>query len=100
MLRMLALVVSLGGSALSLLPASAHADGFAAREEARFYYGAVVTLEHGVRVYRPLPPDVSDDYGYGAVLFTSNGRYAAPAADRAYEWRPGFYRILARGERH
>lgn len=26
------------------------------RIETRPYYGAVVTIEHGVRVYRPIPP--------------------------------------------
>ena len=26
------------------------------RIETRPYYGAVVTIEHGVRVYRPVPP--------------------------------------------
>ena len=33
-------------------PSSAHTT----RIETRPYYGAVVTIEHGVRVYRPVPP--------------------------------------------
>ncbi|MBS0270847.1 MAG: hypothetical protein JSS54_17970, partial [Proteobacteria bacterium] len=57
MLRKFALFLSIGGSAISLLAASANADRFTTRIETRPYYGAVVTLEHGVRVYRPLPPD-------------------------------------------
>ncbi|HVX35041.1 MAG TPA: hypothetical protein VHC71_02350 [Hyphomicrobium sp.] len=45
------------GSAIVALTAVAHADGFTTRIETRPYYGAVTTLEHGVRVIRPLPPD-------------------------------------------
>ncbi|MDX2257670.1 MAG: hypothetical protein NW205_02020 [Hyphomicrobiaceae bacterium] len=41
----------------SLLAASALAgDGSTTRIEPRPYYGAVVTIEEGVRVFRPLPP--------------------------------------------
>lgn len=43
-------------AALGLAASQAHAsDGGLVRIEPRPYYGAVVTLEHGVRVYRPLP---------------------------------------------
>ena len=92
MLRRIALSISIAGSALGVLAASAHAGP-------RPSYGAIVTLEHGVRVFRALPPDAVYDDGYGAVLSTSNGHYSVPAAGRAYEWRPGFYRVLAGGER-
>jgi hypothetical protein len=44
----LAFAVSAGGAA---------AQSFTTRIETKPYYGAVVTLEHGVHVYRPLPPD-------------------------------------------
>jgi hypothetical protein len=30
-------------------------DAYTTRIEPRPYYGAVVTIEHGVRVYRPVP---------------------------------------------
>jgi hypothetical protein len=35
----------------------ASADSFTTRIETRPYYGAVTTIEHGVNVIRPLPPD-------------------------------------------
>jgi hypothetical protein len=37
-------------------PAQAQQDAFTTRIETRPIYGAVVTIEHGVRVYRPVPP--------------------------------------------
>jgi hypothetical protein len=44
-------------SAVIMLPGVAAADSsFTTRIETRPYYGAVTTLEHGVRVIRPLPP--------------------------------------------
>jgi hypothetical protein len=39
------------------LSGGASADGFTTRIVTQPYYGAVTTLEHGVRVIRPLPPD-------------------------------------------
>ena len=45
---------------LSLLLLMASASAALAQQttriETRPYYGAVVTIEHGVRVYRPVPP--------------------------------------------
>ncbi len=43
-------------AALSLAGQQAAAESSTIRIEERPYYGAVVTLEAGVRVYRPLPP--------------------------------------------
>ena len=43
-------------AAIGLAQSPAHAsDGGLVRIEPRPYYGAVVTIEHGVRVFRPLP---------------------------------------------
>ena len=36
---------------------SAHAEAFTTRIEPRPFYGATVTMEEGVRVIRPLPPE-------------------------------------------
>ena len=37
-------------------PCAAHSEeAYTTRIEPRPYYGAVVTIEHGVRVYRPVP---------------------------------------------
>ena len=43
--------------AMLTLTGAACADGFTTRIVTQPYYGAVTTLEHGVRVIRPLPPD-------------------------------------------
>ena len=43
--------------AMLALTGPASADGFTARIVTQPYYGAVTTLEHGVRVIRPLPPE-------------------------------------------
>ncbi|MBY0560883.1 hypothetical protein [Hyphomicrobium sp.] len=118
MLSKFALRLVACGSAMCALVASASADSFTTRIETRPYYGAVVTLEHGVRVYRPLPPDryvvINPDrvplslsisetniygqrapaiYDGGGNVYTGDGLYHAPAWGRAYQWRPGFYRI-------
>ena len=37
-------------------PAQAQQDAYTTRIEPRPIYGAVVTIEHGVRVWRPVPP--------------------------------------------
>lgn len=46
--------MAVGASLLPLTPAIAQSSTI--RVEPRPYYGAVVTLEQGVRVWRPLPP--------------------------------------------
>lgn len=40
----------------AVLATSAYAEGYTTRIETRPFYGAVVTIEEGVRVFRPLPP--------------------------------------------
>lgn len=47
-------LLMLASLAAGIHPASA-ADSVTTRVEPRPYYGAVVTVENGVRVYRPLP---------------------------------------------
>jgi hypothetical protein len=42
--------------ALGALPAAAEERASTIRVEPHGYYGAVVTVEAGVRVFRPLPP--------------------------------------------
>ncbi len=47
----------LAGFVLAAMPFGAIAEeARTTRIETRPYYGAVVTIEHGVRVYRPVPP--------------------------------------------
>jgi hypothetical protein len=54
MRRVLKCVLAL--SAVPVLASSAFAESFTTRIEPRPYYGATVTIEEGVRVFRPLPP--------------------------------------------
>jgi hypothetical protein len=78
-------------SAVLTLTGAAYADGFTTRIETRPYYGAVTTIEHGVRVMRPLPPEryviinpngtplslsisESNVYGYGSSTAIANAR--------------------------
>jgi hypothetical protein len=49
------LLAALPLAASALGPAAA-GDAYTTRYETRPVYGAVVTVEHGVRVYRPIPP--------------------------------------------
>jgi hypothetical protein len=51
-MRICTLVVAI--SIAAALPAVAQ-QAHTTRIETRPYYGAVVTIEHGVRVYRPIP---------------------------------------------
>ena len=55
-MRFLALGLIAGaGLAVGGLPASAESS-YTTRIEPRPFYGATVTIEEGVRVFRPLPP--------------------------------------------
>ncbi len=55
-MRILALGLLTGvGVTLGCMPASAQ-QAYTTRIEPRPFYGATVTLEEGVRVFRPLPP--------------------------------------------
>jgi hypothetical protein len=78
-------------TAMLALTGAAYADGFTTRIETRPYYGAVTTIEHGVRVMRPLPPEryviinpngtplslsisESNVYGYGSNTAIASAR--------------------------
>jgi hypothetical protein len=45
----------LAGAGLALASAPASAESYTTRIEPRPFYGATVTMEAGVRVFRPLP---------------------------------------------
>lgn len=56
------------------------------RIETRPYYGAVVTLEHGVRVTRPLPPTqnmIINPYGTTPLVLGGNGGFSVGPGTRA-----------------
>ncbi len=51
------LTVLLAAAAVAVLAQGASGqEAYTTRIETRPFYGAVVTIEHGVRVIRPLPP--------------------------------------------
>ena len=52
-----ALHLATAAVAMLFAAGSAAAEGYTTRIEPRPFYGAVVTLEEGVRVIRPLPPE-------------------------------------------
>lgn len=54
MLRLASLAAAAGLMTSAAVPALA--DSYTTRIEPRPFYGATVTLEEGVRVFRPLPP--------------------------------------------
>lgn len=55
MSRVTALSIALGALALAAVPAFA-GDAYTTRIEPRGFYGATISIEEGVRVFRPLPP--------------------------------------------
>ena len=65
--RIAALAAAIAATAAWLLPHDAAAgDARTTRIETRPFYGATVTLEHGVRVFRALPP-------HGNVIINPGG---------------------------
>lgn len=57
MLGKTSLLIAVGLGLALPLAGKARAESFTTRIEPRPFYGAVVTLEEGVRVIRPLPPE-------------------------------------------
>jgi hypothetical protein len=57
MLRSSLFAASAGLFATMLLGSAACAESYTTRIEPRPFYGAIVTIEAGVRVFRPLPPE-------------------------------------------
>src|SRR5262249_48867762 len=124
--RLISLMV--GVSAVAMFADAASAESFTTRIETRPYYGAVITLEQGVRVYRPLPPvrqviinpnrtPVEINYndtrvysygsagGYGGVVGgggngDGNGIYYAPVGGPFFFRRGGFHNRWAWGRVH
>lgn len=56
MIRMRAITIAALAAAVGTVPTLALGEAATVRIEPRNYYGAIVTIEKGVRVYRPLPP--------------------------------------------
>ena len=57
MLRRIAFLLAAAPVAIMAADGSASAQSYTTRIEPRPFYGATVTLEEGVRVIRPLPPE-------------------------------------------
>jgi hypothetical protein len=82
-MRIAVLVLAGASLAFGSLPAAAQST---TRVETRPFYGAVVTVEEGVRVFRPLPPHdriIIQPDGKEQVSFGSSQPEAC-ACDRAY----------------
>lgn len=84
-MRLLATFILVAAATPAVLAEEAHTT----RIETRPYYGAVVTIEQGVRVWRPVPPTthliVNPDGATPLELDVGGGahvRRAAPAGDR------------------
>jgi hypothetical protein len=56
LMRALGLLALVAPAFAHICPAQAQQDPSTTRIEPRPIYGAVFTIEHGVRVYRPVPP--------------------------------------------
>ena len=56
MIRIRATLLAALAAAVGFVPTLAFGEAATVRIEPRNYYGATVTIEKGVRVYRPLPP--------------------------------------------
>ncbi len=54
-MRILGLLL-IAAAVAAYMPSAIGQEAYTTRVETRPYYGAVVTIEHGVRVYRPVPP--------------------------------------------
>ncbi len=72
MIRALAISLAAASTATLVMVSAAAAQSYTTRIEPRPFYGAVVTLEEGVRVIRPLPPErhviINPDHGTALTL--------------------------------
>ncbi len=91
-MRVLGLLLILAAEAAFISSANVAAalgqEAHTTRIETQPYYGAVVTIEHGVRVYRPVPPTehmIIDPTGRERRI--GNGGNGAPAEPAS---RPDF----------
>ncbi len=103
----------LAAAGACLATTAALADALTTRIETRPFYGATVTLEEGVRVFRPLPRhdrviinpngqtplslNFSETREYSFSHSTVDGPAAAPSNFPAYYG--GFGNVLPRGQR-
>jgi hypothetical protein len=79
------IVVTLG------IAGAAQAEGYTTRIETRPFYGAVVTLEEGVRVFRPLPPErqvIINPNGTSLSLGFNDTRVYEQSSNYHYDARP------------
>jgi opacity protein-like surface antigen len=108
-MRTLAFALAAGAAAVLAAPAAA-ADAVTTRIETRPFYGAIVTLEQGVRVFRPLPRHdriiinpggqtplslgYAESYNYSYNQYSGDG--GAPGAYYAPEYYDGFGNVVPR----
>lgn len=89
MLRQFGITISAVCAFAVIGSAGVAADGYTTRIETRPTYGAVVSVEQGVRVFRPLPPVRQVIINPGrtplSLGFNETRVYGAPATARVYE---------------
>ncbi|MCB1519640.1 MAG: hypothetical protein KDJ37_03585 [Hyphomicrobiaceae bacterium] len=83
-MRILPILAALGCFALSAAPAAAQSE--TTRIETRPFYGAVVTIEEGVRVFRPLPTTKRVIINPGGVTPLSLGFNETTVNERRYNY--------------
>ena len=84
---------ALAAAAAALSATAALADAKTVRIEPRPFYGATVTLEEGVRVFRPLPPHDRVIINPGSKTPLSLGYYESHNynTNYNYDYSDGFY---------
>jgi hypothetical protein len=81
MLRSLLGAAALAGLPLAFAVQALAIDSYTTRIEPRAVYGATVTIEEGVRVYRPIPSEQHVIINPGGTTPLSLGYYEAPYLD-------------------
>lgn len=85
--------VLLAALAVISIPAAALAESFTTRIEPRAYYGGTVTIEQGVRVWRPLPPVrqmiINPDHGTALSLGFTDVRETRTNTNHNYNYGAG-----------
>lgn len=84
-MRILSLAAA-GGLAMVAAVAPVSAESGTTRIETRPFYGAVVTIEEGVRVFRPLPPTKRVIINPGGVTPLSLGFNETTVNERRYNY--------------
>jgi hypothetical protein len=87
MLRSFIAAAAVAGLPIALAAPALAIDSYATRIEPRAVYGATVTIEEGVRVYRPIPSEQHVIVNPGGTTPLSLGYYEGPYFDPRFPAR-------------